>query len=590
MAPASSQRRAPAGYYPKGVQWDAPIAPANLIGILDKTVKDYGDRPALSFMGYEMDYTDFGSRVEDVAFGLIDMGVQPGDRIGLYMPNTPYYPIMFFAALKAGATVVNFSSLYVEHELEKQIEDSGTKIMVTMDLKQFYANTKSLLDKKALEKMVVCPMSGTLPFVKSLAFRLLKSKEVARPDKRNPGVVMFDTLWSRGADIPGWLPEPNPEDTAVLQYTGGSTGTPKGAVLSHFNIAANAAQIGMMFGRRGNRPAAPALMRPGQEKFLVTIPFFHIFGLTIGLINAVKNGAEIAILPNPRDIAATLQAIDKQKPTIFPAVPRILQAMTESKDIGNYDLHSVRAVISGGAPLPSNVHDAFVKATGCGIYQGYGLSETSPVVASNPPTGQNKPESVGVPFPQTEIRIASLSAPETEAPHGEDGEICVKGPQVMSGYWNRPEETAQVLKDGWFHTGDIGHFDDDGYLHITDRLKRMLAINGFKVYPNMVENAICQHPAVAECVVVGVNKGTVNESVKAFIRYKDGAKAPGDSEMRAFLKDRLNRLEIPRFIEVRTEELPKTSVGKPDWKKLEDEEAAKSKASVKPSAPKPDQI
>ncbi len=588
MDSASPQRYTPNGIYPAGVNWNAPIQPSTLLDVLDDAIEKFPDNIALNFMGYKIDYAELGEIVDDVACGLVQKGIKPGDRIGLYMPNTPYYPIMFFAALKAGATVVNFNSRYVENELEKQIADSGTRMMVTMDLKQFYNNTKNLLDKKLLEEMIVCPMTGTLPMLKSLAFRLLKSKDVATPDKGNPGVIMYKDLRKYGLrSVDQELPDPAHNDLAVLQYTGGSTGTPKGAMLSHFNIAANAQQIEQMFGARKDRPAAKPLMRPGQEKFLVALPFFHIFGLTIGIVNAMNVGAQIDILPDPRDIKATLKAIDSQKPTIFPVIPRMLQAITESHDLAKYDLRSIRAVISGGAPLPPNVCADFEKATGCNIYQGYGLSETSPVVTSNPPTGPNKPQSVGIPFPRTEIRITSLNDPAKDAMPGEDGEICIRGPQVMSGYWNQPEETAQALRDGWFHTGDVGHFDDEGYLHITDRLKRMLTINGFKVYPNMVENAICLHPAVAECVVIGVNKNTVNESVKAFIRYKKDVTPPSDEDMRTFLQDKLNRMAIPRFFEIRTEELPKTSVSKPDWKRMEDEEAAKSKTAAASLHPKP---
>ncbi len=576
----------PTEYYAPGAQWDMAIPRITLVDALNRALHRYPDRPFINFMGRHITYREFGQMVDRTAAGLQQQGVRKCTRVGLYMPNTPFYPVMMFAALKLGATIVNFSPLYTADELRKQIADSGTEVMVALDLKQ-YGDAKNsapdLVKDGSLKKLIVCPMADMLPTFKSILFRLFKSKDVFSPDRSSTAIRTFSDL-----GLYGVKPFPvniHPNDVALLQYTGGTTGTPKGAMLSHFNIAANVKQIEEMFGARPDRDHDPALIQMGREKFLVSIPFFHIFGLTVGLINAMATGSEIIILPNPRDMTATLEAIHKHRPTVFPAVPRMLQGIVAHQDLEHYNLKSIRAVISGGAALPPDVKAAFEKATGCGVYQGYGLSETSPVATSHPPCGENHPASVGQPMPRTEIKIVDPENPDISLPNGTTGEICIRGPQVMRGYWNKPDETRKTMtRDGFFRTGDIGHIDDHGYVFITDRLKRMLAINGFKVYPNMVEQALYAHPSVAECVVIGVNKGTVKESVKAFIRYKDDATdKPTAEQWRTFLADKLHALEIPRSFETRTEELPKTVVGKPDWKKLEDEEA--QKANAQPSPP-----
>lgn len=579
----------PSEHYAPGAQWDAAIPRITLVDALNQALHRYPNRPFINFMGKHITYREFGQMVDRTAAGLQQQGVGKCSRVGLYMPNTPFYPVMMFAALKLGATVVNFSPLYTADELRKQIADSGTEVMVALDLKQ-YGDAKNsapdLIKDGSLKKLIVCPMADMLPTFKSILFRFFKRKDVFSPDRSSPAIRTFSDLGLYG--IKPYPVNIHPNDIALLQYTGGTTGTPKGAMLSHFNIAANVKQIEEMFGARPDRDHDPALIQMGREKFLVSIPFFHIFGLTVGLINAMATGSELIILPNPRDMTATLEAIHKHRPTVFPAVPRMLQGIVAHKDLGHYNLKSIRAVISGGAALPTDVKAAFEQATGCGVYQGYGLSETSPVAASHPPCGEDHPASVGQPLPRTEIKIVDPENPDTALPVGTTGEICIRGPQVMRGYWNKPDETRKTMtRDGFFRTGDIGHIDDHGYVFITDRLKRMLAINGFKVYPNMVEQALYTHPSVAECVVIGVNKGTVKESVKAFIRYKDDATdKPTAEQWRIFLADKLHAMEIPRYFETRTEELPKTVVGKPDWKKLEDEEAQKVQAQP-PSPPSP---
>lgn len=568
----------PQGIYPEGVNWATDIGTGTLLTMLNDSVAKYGDKPCLSHMGYRLTYKQFDALVDKAARGLAASGIRPGDRVGMFMPNTPYFPIMFFAILRSGATAVNFSSTYAEtpDKLAAQIQDSGTTTMITMDLKPFLSATRTMIADSHLKNAICCPMHGVLPLVKSLAFRILKSSATGAINSGRNGVLSFSDLLDIGQDYRTTLPKPKPDDLAILQYTGGTTGLPKGAMLSHFNVLANTRQINAMYGARPDRAEAKSLLRPGQEKFLTTIPFFHIYGLTVGIFTPLNIGAEIEILPDPRDIKKTLQTIESAKPTVFPAVPRILYAITENKDLPKYNLNSIRSVISGGAALPFNVCKAFEKAaSNCKILQGYGLSETSPVAAVNPPTGPNKTHTIGVQLPNTEMRIADLSDPSKDAPHGTDGEICIRGPQVMQGYWNKPSETEKVIDDkGWFYTGDVGHFDEDGYIHITDRLKRMASINGMKFYPNMIEQTISKHPSIAECVVIRLNKGSLSETLKAVIRFRpDATDIPTEKDLREFVKDKMTDKEIPRIFEFRTEELPKTAALKPDWNRMEQEES-----------------
>jgi long-chain acyl-CoA synthetase len=618
---------APKGLYPAGVDWHMPIPGGTLTALLDEAVARFANHPAISFLGYKIKYKELGRLVDNAARGLVDMDVEPGDRIGLFMPNSPYYPIMFFAALKAGATVVNFSSAYKDYpeKLEAQIRDSGASLMVTMDLKEFYNSTKDMLDKKVLEDVVYCHMSNVLPAGKSAAFQLFSNKVVKPVNPWDERLQSFDHLVEMGglADN-GALPAIDKNQLAVIQYTSGTTGTAKGAMLSHFNMVANAQQINGMFGQHENRPHAPGLLIPGKEKFLAVLPFYHVYGLTLAL-DALFNGAELIILPDPRDPGAILETIDSQKPTKFPAVPQIISSLTaydkapvmnpykeplkfakyvresigargieaipsikqaltqRRKTFSDYDTSSINAVISGSAALLPHVNENWTRAAGGNqIYQGYGLTECSPVISSNPPTGPNKPQSVGLPLPGTEIRLADPNNPERILATGEKGEIWVRGPQVMQGYLNNREETAKVITpDGWYKTGDIGAFDDDGYLYIVGRMKRMANINGIKVSPEMIEKTISENPQLsqllAECAVIRQNINTNRESLLAILRFKPGVERPTTDQLKEFLEKSLTSHELPRQFRIVTDPLPKNDMQKPDWKKMEEDEA-KAKA------------
>jgi len=576
-----------APFYPKGVRWDLDIPQIDLTRVLDEAIVKFSDRPVIDFMGKKITYIELGHLIAKAAKGLQDMGVKSGSKVGLYMPNTPYYPIMFFAALRLGATVVNFSPLYTKEELRAQIRDSGTDVMVTLDLKDFQQKARALLDEGELKNIISCNLAGMLPPIKAFAYTFFKHHDIAPLSNDNRNKNFYDLIQNDGYYKPITV---DPQSIAVLQYTGGTTGVPKGAILSHYNLVANSCQIEEFYMASPNKPNELGILRPGKERVLAAIPYFHVFGMTVSMIASMKLGGELIILPNPRDLDQAMKAIHKKKPTFFPAVPRLLQALAESPKAKHYDFSSLNSVFSGGAALQPNIRDNFEKAVGRAgiIKQGYGLTETSPVASSNPAYGMNKPESVGLSYPRTMIKIAHPDDPEQTLNIGDVGEILIKGPQVMGGYYNKPSETAEVLtQDGWFRTGDLGKLDENYYLHIVDRKKRLIIINGFNVYPNVVEQALSKHPSVAECVVISIPDERSGEAAKAFIRYKAGESAPTDAEWRSFLTDKLNRIEMPKHIETIEQEILKTAVGKPDWKKIQDAERIKYEQKKNSNQPKP---
>ena len=574
--------------YPSGVKWDIDIPHINLLTLLDETIVRFSRRPAIDFMDKKISYEEMGNLINHAAKGLQDMGVKKGDKVGLYMPNTPYYPVMFFAALRAGATVVNYSPLYTQAELETQSKDSGTDIMVTTELSEFYDKAVTLQKDGHVKQVVQCPIYDMLPTLKSYGYRFLKRKEMTDPinsdhssvvDPARQFVTFKELANNQGDYAPVTI---SPDAPAVFQYTGGTTGVPKGAMLSHFNLVANTHQVQQYFGTNPNRDNPFNALQNGREKVLAAIPYFHVFGMMVAMVGSLKMGGELIIMPNPRDTKDILKTIDKKQPTLFPAVPRLLQSITEYPHVSHYDLTSLENVISGGAALPNNVKEAFENAVGKPniIIQGYGLSETSPVAASNPPEGRpNRSETVGMPYPQTEIKIVNADDHSKTLNIGDIGEICIRGPQVMLGYHNKPEETADVLTDdGWYLTGDLGFLDDTMYLKIVDRKKRMIIVNGHNAYPSQIEEELSKLSSIAETVVIGVPDERSGEAAKAFIRFRpDLAKdeRPSADYIREFLAKSLNKLDIPKTFEIREEELPKTSIGKPDFKALEEEERLK---------------
>ena len=546
--------------YPSNVDWHGEVSDEPMPALLDRQAERYGDRSCINFLGRISSYREVAAFSDRMAKGLQDLGIAKGDRVGLFLPNTPYAVIAFYGVLKAGGVVVNFNPLYADEEVRKQIDDSGVKVMITLDLKMMLPKLRRMLGRPPLEKIVVCSMSDALPFPKSQLFRVFKRSEIARiPDDAQ--VVSYDSVIANDG-IYARHPIDSRRDIAVLQYTGGTTGVPKGAMLTHANIAINARQVSLWDGEPADY----------QERVLGVLPLFHVFAMTVVMNASIVVAAEMILLPR-FDVITTLKTIQKNKPTQFPGVPTLFNAIDQEPTADKYDLSSINICISGGAPLPVKIKQAFETRTGCKLVEGYGLSECSPVAACNPVEGLNKEGSIGLPLPQTSLEIRALDDPDKLMPPGESGEVCVVGPQVMAGYWDRPDETARTVRNGRLHTGDIGYMDEDGFTFIIDRLKDMILCSGYNVYPRTIEEAIYRHPSVAEVTVVGIPDEYRGEAPKAFIRLKDDQDLEVD-DLKAFLKDKISPIEMPQEVEFR-DELPKTMIGKLSKKELVAEEQEK---------------
>jgi len=548
--------------YPPFADWSMPIPAAPVFTLLHDAVAAFPNNPCMEFMGKRWTYTETGILAAKAAAGFQKLGVTKGTRVALLLPNTPYYVAAFFGVLMAGGTVVNMNPLYAARELENMVKDSGAEFMVTMDLTAMYPKARTLLNNTPLKKLIVCSMAEALPFATAMMFNLFKRSSVANVEEDDRQIWWDDLIDNDGKPKPVTI-DPR-EDVAVLQYTGGTTGIPKAAMLTHANITANARQVAAWYGNPTR----------GEERFLAALPFFHVFAMTVVLMVGMEYGAEIIMMPR-FDLKDCLKAIDRKKPTLFPAVPTIFTAINNAPNVNDYDLTSIKLCISGGAALPVEVKKSFEARTKCVVVEGYGLSETSPVACTNPTEGLNKPGSVGLPMPGTIIEIRSLEDDRVLGLN-ENGEICIRGPQVMKGYWNRPEETAEAMKNGALHTGDIGYMDDDGYVFIVDRIKDMINASGYKIYPRVVEEAIHLNPAVEEVTVIGIPDPYRGEAPKAFIKVRKGMTLT-DADIRAFMKDKLSKIEQPAQYEFR-DELPKSLIGKLSKKELKQEEAAKPAA------------
>jgi long-chain acyl-CoA synthetase len=542
--------------YPKSVDWNAKLTPQPLGEMLDDAVAEFGERKCTYFLGESLTYAEIGALSDRLACGLQQLGVKKGVHVGLLLPNTPTYVAFYFAILKAGGTVVNYNPLYTVEELEEQVEDSETKILVTLDLKLLFDKTDALLTKGILEKAIVASFAGLLPTIKSFLFRTLKAKELSNPAASvHAGRIVFERdLTANDGRYEKSDIEPL-SDVAVLQYTGGTTGTPKGAMLTHANLTSNVQQI----------QDWTTNLDIGTERVMGILPFFHVFAMTTVLNFGISMGGELILMPR-FELSDALKLIKKQKVTVLPGVPTLYNAMLHHPKLKPDDLSSLKFCISGGAPLPIEVKRGFEAASNCSLVEGYGLSETSPVATCNPVEGSAKEGSIGIPVPQTIISIRAIDNPKKELGIGEDGEICIAGPQVMAGYWNKPEETKDTFVGEYFKTGDVGHMDDEGFTFIIDRLKDMINASGFKIYPRRIEEAIYQHPCVEEVTVVGIPDEYRGEAPKAFIKLKQG-KAVTDDEILDFLKPKISKIEMPSQIEFR-DELPKTMVGKLSKKEL----------------------
>jgi len=542
-------------------EWNAAFEPRPVHEYLETTVSNFGGSPAADFMGKVWTYDELGDLVNSTAAGLQAMGVGPGVHVGLCLPNTPFYTIFYFAILKIGATVANFNPLYVEREISFQARDADVRIMVTMDLKVIYDKVEAVRKERVLDKIIVCPMSFCLPTVKKVLFNLFKRKELA-VIPRDEAHVWFDELQTEGA-----MPQAvdiDPENAiAVLQYTGGTTGVPKGAMLTHKNLSANIEQMRCVFEKA----------QLGKEKMLCVLPFFHVFAMTVAQNLSIILAAEMVLQPR-FELKALLDVIKRKQVTLFPGVPTLYTAINNSPLTANYDLSSISLCISGGAPLPVEVKESFETLTGCILVEGYGLTESSPVAAVNPLDENRRAGSIGRLVPGTSARFVSIEDRETEVAEGEKGELLLHGPQVMKGYWKRDDATADTITpEGYLHTGDVGYRDADGFIYLVDRIKDLILCSGYNVYPRVIEEAIYQHAAVDETIVIAIPDEYRGQSPKAFVKLKEGESLTGE-ELKLFLKEHLSAIELPREFEFRNE-LPKTMVGKLSKKELVEEEAQK---------------
>jgi long-chain acyl-CoA synthetase len=551
--PETAWRRA----YRHPTPWETAYPPLSMVDLFERSAAAHPQASLIEFLGRHYSYAETLDGANRVACGLAALGYGPGDRIGLFLPNVPHYLAAYYGVLKLGATVVNFSPLYTADELAHQVADSGTRLLFTLSATALLPTALEVLDKSALERLVVGSVAGALPATKSVFYRLFRGKEVAkRPD--DPRITAFSALIANDGACP--TPKIDPEtDIALIQYTGGTTGTPKGAMLSHQNLSANARQV------TGLDPHPDA-----EDRIVGVLPLFHVFANTCVLNRTVVSGGTIVLLPRFH-AGQVLATIGRTRATALPGVPTMYQALLDHPDLAKTDFTHLRVCVSGGAPLPAELAVKFRAAAGATLVEGYGLSESSGVISSNPYEAEGKPGSIGQPIPGTRVRLVDKEDPTRPPPAGEPGEIVAAGPQIMLGYWNRPDADAEVFvidADGqrWLRTGDVGLIDDDGFITIVDRLKDMIAVGGFKVFPSQIEAVLYRHPAVKEALVIGLPDAYRGEHPRAYVTLTDGATATGE-DLRDWLNPQLGKHERVDEVVVRLT-LPKTMIGKLSRKDL----------------------
>ncbi len=548
--------------YPEHLKRRLEYPDVPVFKLLEQSAERFPDNPATIFMGGRLTFKQLLDKVYRFAAALAALGVKKGDRVAIMLPNCPQAVIAYYGALKAGATVVEFNPLYVEREIEYQIKDSGSKVMVALDL--LMGRITKVRESAGLEKVIWTSIKDFLPFPLNILYPIKARREGQLVEvPTGPGNYQFvDLLKKHPADPPEHEFDPS-EDVACLQYTGGTTGVSKGCMLTHRNLVVNAVQV---------RNWMPDI-EDGGERILTVLPLFHSYAMTTCMNLAALCGGTMILLPR-FIIEDVLKAIDKYKPTLFPGAPTIYVAIINHPDVQKYDLKSIKACISGSAPLPVEVQKRFEELTGGRLVEGYGLSEASPVTHCNPVYGLRKVGCIGLPFPDTVSKIVDLETGEKELPIGETGELVLKGPQVMKGYWNRPDETAATLRDGWLYTGDIAKMDEDGYTYIVDRKKEMILASGYNIYPREIEEVLYEHPKVKEAAAIGVPDEYRGETVKVFIVLKEGEEATAE-EIIDFCRDKLAKYKVPKLVEFR-EELPKTIIGKVLRRVLVEEERKKA--------------
>jgi long-chain acyl-CoA synthetase len=551
--------------YPPGVRWDAPLDLSSVQYMLDRAAERFGPLPALQFMDRRISYTELEALANRAAAGFQKLGVGPGVHVGMLLPNTPHYVIAFFGVLKAGGTVVNYSPLDALPALEFKVGDSETDIMVTVGVASIYPQADKLLETTRLKTLIVgdfAEFAAAPGPVKGFMSALGILAEVRHDVRR---LAFRDLIDNDGRYKARAVANPA-DEVAVLAYTGGTTGTSKGAMLTHANLTVACS----LYREVMTRSEAP--LREGEERTLCILPLFHIYSLTVVMLLGFRLGAELVIHPR-FDPAAAARDIGLKKITVYLGVPTMHVAILGLPEVDKMDFSSLRLCGSGGAPLPVAVQERWDRVIGCPIFEGWGMTETSPIGTFTPREAKARPGSCGIPYPGTEMKLVDVVNPEREVALGERGEICVKGPNVMKGYWKKPQETANAMTaDGFFRTGDVGIMDDDGFVYIVDRTKDMLLCGGFNVYPRNIEEAIYQHPSVEEVSVIGIPDSYRGETPKAFVKLKAGAAPLTLDDLKAFLKDRLGKHEMIGALEIR-DDLPKTPVGKISKKDLREAEA-----------------
>jgi len=551
--------------YPAGVRWDAPLDPKPVQQLLEDAAAAWPDKPALQFMGRRITYRELDALASRAAKGLQALGVKPGVHVGLFLANTPHYLIVLFGIWKAGGTAVNYSPLDAAKVLEHKIEDSRTDVLVTLDLAALYPQMAGMLGRTRLKKLVVGSVAEMSGQPDQVAAHMKAGKQTVQVASDEHHMSFAALLDNDGKYTPHPLGELT-EAIALLQYTGGTTGLPKGAMLTHANLSSAVAQV-----METCNLTPPVLEAGGKERVLAVLPPFHIYALTVNMLLGVRLAAEV--IQHVRfDPKAALADISSQKVTVFAGVPTMFAALINDPDTPRHDLRSLKLCNSGGAPLPVELGRRFTELTGTRLVEGWGMTETSPTGTFTPMAGRARPGSCGIPHPGVTIRLLDLDDPTKYVPLGEKGEICIQGPNVMKGYWNKPEASAESMTfDGLFRTGDVATMDEDGFVYIVDRTKDMLLCSGFNVYPRVLEEAIYQHPAVREVAVIGIPDAYRGQSPKAFVALKDGAAPLTLAQLQEFLQDKLGKHEMVQALEIRAD-LPKTAVGKLSKKDLVDEE------------------
>jgi long-chain acyl-CoA synthetase len=561
--------------YPPGIPSSLePYPDGSVFSLLRNAAAGFPQRPALAFFGAHITYASLLADVERFSAVLAGLGVHAGDRVGLLLPNCPEYVIAWYACQRIGAVAVGNNPLYTERELETQLKDAGVKVMVVLD--QIYERFGHIRGSLGAMDVIVTKLNHTMP----IPIRWLAPLKFRSEAKKHGTALPFvpsdhDVRWwadvmKHTGPVPPEVTIDDPAGTAAAYiYTGGTTGVAKGAMLSHRNLVANAMQAEAWF----------PVVRAGEDGIVACLPFFHSFG-TLAMNFSMLKAAKLALLPR-FDIDMVLKAIAKEKPTLFPGVPRMYIALNESPKTPKYDLRALKACVTGAAPLPLAVARRFEEITGgAKVVEGYGLTECSPVTHANPLVDERKEGTIGLPLPDTDCKIVDPDRPDDVMPQGERGELCIKGPQVMLGYWNRPDETQLMIRNGWLHTGDIAIMDEAGYFYIVDRLKDMIMVSGFNVYPTEVEDVLYHHPKILKCAVVGVPDEKTGERVKAYIVLKPGETATAE-EIMAWCRDPasgLTRYRVPHEIEFR-DALPETLIGKVLRRVLQEEERQKAAAA-----------